>query len=202
MFVIIFSCSAFAQLKIGAGTGLNISNLVIRWDKNSPKIKGDAVSRINSEIFAEIPLDEQLFLYTGIAYSGKGANLFKTVDSNKQDSLRTRLNYLAVPLQLLYEIPSESKFRFRTSGGLYAGYGFNGSMKWKHGIPESEYHLHRGNEKRYRRLDLGYQFNVSVVYQYKAGLQFGYSRSLLNTDHPATIQKNRVMSIGFFFYLF
>ena len=124
---------AEAQWRLGLRAGLNGSNLVHRSDRQDKRTTGAVVSRLNGGLQLEIPLEDQWYINTGIHYSGKGANMFLT-ESLKKDSQRVRLNYLEIPVMVVYKFPSEKENQFLISSGPYLGYGFNGTINWKGGF--------------------------------------------------------------------
>lgn len=193
--------SGEAQWRLGVRAGLNSSNLVHRWSRHEELITGAAIARINGGLLVEIPLEDQWFIYSGLNYSGKGANLFATDSSMKKDSQRVRLNYVELPLMVLYKFPTEKEHQFLLSSGPYLGYGFNGNIAWKGGFIPAKMHIHREKEEEYRRFELGWM--VSAMYEIKSryGLRLDFSKSLLNIHHPETIQKNRVMGFSFYWYV-
>jgi Outer membrane protein beta-barrel domain len=189
-----------AQLRLGLKGGMNVSNLVHRWDRHDSRITGAAITRLKGGLLVEIPLEDQWYINTGISYSGKGANMFMTT-SMKKDSQRVRLNYLEIPAMVVYKFPSEKENRFLLSSGPYLGYGFNGSIAWKGGSIPTKKHIHRKEEEEYRRFELGWM--ISAIYEIKSryGLRLDYSKSLLNIQHPETRQKNIVIGFSFYWFL-
>ncbi len=192
---------AEAQWRMGLRAGLNGSNLVNRWDRHDKRTTGAVVSRLNGGLLLEIPLEDQWYINTGIHYSGKGANMFATDSTMKKDSERVRLNYLDIPVMLVYKFPSEKENRFLFSSGPYLGYGFNGTINWKGGFIPTKDHVHRKEEEEYRRFELGWM--ISAIYEIKSsyGLRLDFSKSLLNIQHPEAIQKSRVMGFSFYWFL-
>jgi hypothetical protein len=189
-----------AQWRFGLKAGLNRSNLVYRWEHHESN-SGAAITRFAGGFQIEIPLDEQWYLHTGPYYSGKGANLFVSDSTMKQDSERVRLNYIELPLMVVYKFPTDKKNQFLLSSGFYLGYGFNGTIAWKGGRPPTQKHIHRKEEEDYRRFEPGWM--ISAMYEIKSryGLRLDFSKSLLNIQHPDGIQKNRVMGFSFYWYV-
>lgn len=201
IFFILFSLPTEAQWRLGLRAGLNGSNLVHRWDRQDKRTTGEAVTRLNGGLLLEIPLEDQWYINTGIHYSGKGANMFASDSTMKKDSERVRLNYLEIPVMVVYKFPSEKENQFLISSGPYLGYGFNGSIAWKGGRPPTKKHIHRKDANDYRRFELGWM--ISAMYEIKSsyGLRLDFSKSLLNILHPDGIQKNRVIGFSFYWYL-
>jgi hypothetical protein len=156
---------------------------------------------LNGGLLVEIPLEDQWYINTGIHYSGKGANMFVTDSTMKKDSERVRLNYLEIPVMVVYKFPSEKENQFLFSSGPYLGYGFNGTINWKGGFIPTKDHVHRKEKEEYRRFELGWM--ISAIYEIKSsyGLRLDFSKSLLNIQHPETRQKNRVMGFSFYWYV-
>lgn len=192
---------AEAQWRLGLKAGLNGSNLVHRWDRHDKRTTGAVVSRLNGGLLVEISMEDQWYINTGIHYSGKGANMFVTDSTMKKDSERVRLNYLEIPVMVMYKFPSEKENQFLFSSGPYLGYGFNGTINWKRGFIPTKKHIHRKEEEEYRRFELGWM--ISAIYEIKSsyGLRLDFSKSLLNIQHPETRQKSRVMGFSFYWYV-
>jgi hypothetical protein len=189
------------QVRTGLRGGLNRSNLVERWDQPDGRITGAAVTRLNGGFLFEIPLEEQWFLHTGPYYSGKGANMHETDSTRKKDSVKIRLNYIELPVMIVYKFPGEKEHQFILSSGPYLGYGFNGSMAWKGGRPATQRHIHRKSAENYRRFELGWMISAHYEIESRYGLRLDFSKSLLNIQHPESWQKSWVMGFSFYWYL-
>lgn len=197
---------AVAQTKIGIRGGMNWSTLIYR-PQYSGGGKGSEpfLPRLNAGLLIEIPLndDNDWFIHAGPYYSGKGSGSGLKLFSTKNDTVRTYLNYIELPVSVQYKFSEGSKNRVGVSGGLYISYGFNGERLWKGGIPPAEKHLHRKEENRYKRLDAG--LNASFMYELKGkyGIKFDYSGSVFNISRQNYNSKvrNNVFGFSFFWYL-
>ncbi|HOZ67830.1 MAG TPA: porin family protein [Chitinophagaceae bacterium] len=201
IFFMLYFLPAEAQWRLGFRAGLNGSNLVHRSDRHDKRTTGAVVSRLNGGLLLEIPLEDQWYINTGIHYSGKGANMFASDSTMKKDSERVRLNYLEIPVMVVYKFPSEKENQFILSSGPYIGYGFNGTINWKGGFIPTKDQVHRKEEEEYRRFELGWM--ISAIYEIKSryGLRLDFSKSLLNIQHPETRQKNIVIGFSFYWFL-
>ena len=203
-FLLFIPFFARAQVKIGPRGGINLSNFIYRLQYSGDNKGSDPyLLRFNAGVGIEIPLneDDNWFLYTGPYYSGKGSGSGRKFFSSKQDTIRTYLNYIELPISVGYKFSERNGNRFIASAGFYAAYGFNGKIYWKGGRPETEKHLHRKEEEKYRRFEGGINFIAMYEIKSKWGVRLDYSRSIFNIHWPDDKQKNAVFGFSFFWYL-
>ncbi len=106
--------------------GMNISNVDFNY-KNNSESKIDAIYGFRFGLSRVIEVSENLNIQPGIGYAQKGYN-FNIADKWGQSSSgedAVRLNYLEVPIDLVYKVGS-----FRVSAGPYFSIMLNGSREW------------------------------------------------------------------------
>jgi hypothetical protein len=165
-----------AQTKFGITVGINIANMKEKVDDK--KHLRTFIPRIEIGSILEIPINENWILHTSPYYSGKGCRYGNTF-TTKNDSIRIHLNYIELPLQILYKFSSEKLSKVLIGGGCYVAYGFNGAVLYKDDVARTKKYLHRKNSY-YKRWDFGYSLNSSYQYNNKYGIKAGFSHSLLN----------------------
>lgn len=138
----LFLCStANAQFSV-ALTGGPQSNSVSPAFTMHPDTVRHGIKRqvgINFGFVGNAALDKKqtLFLRTGVLYSSKGSQseqYFDTVNVDVsqgpylvQATTKLQLNYIDVPINLLYKLPLKGKTKFLFGGGLQGSLFFNGS---------------------------------------------------------------------------
>lgn len=195
--------SLFTQTRIGLKGGVNMTNFIDRPDDDGDrKWRGSFLFRFNIGTQIEVPLndDDNWFLYTGPYYTGKGSGTGRKLFSAKDDTLRTFLNYIEIPINVGHKFSAESENRFSVSGGAYIGYGFNGRRLWKGGSPPTDRNLHRKGSY-YKRFDIGFAVSGMLEHKEKFGIRFDYSRSLIDISRKKWKEINNVFGFSFFWYL-
>lgn len=123
-FTICFLCLVgflSAQNRIGPKLGLNLSTLTLKSDGISLETK----SRVGFHfgMVAEVPVNENLAIQPGILFSQKGSKY------DLYESPNISLNYLEVPVNLMYKFPINS-LKVLIFGGSYLAYGIGGKAKF------------------------------------------------------------------------
>lgn len=189
-----------AQTKFGLSAGINMASMKVKSD--GKKHLRTFIPRIQFGTLLEIPISERWLLHTSPYYSGKGCRYGNT-SSTKNDSIRIHLNYIELPIQIMYRFPGENIHKILIGGGLYVGYGFNGEILYKLNPSRTERHLHR-KDSIYKRWDFGYSINSSYQINNKYGIKLGFSHSLLNIYRKGDDTykaKNIVFNISIFRFI-
>lgn len=174
-----------------------MANMKMKYDEK--KHLGAFIPRVQIGTILEIPINENWRLHTSPYYSGKGCRYGNTF-LIKNDSERIYLNYIELPVQIMYKLPGENLNKFLVGGGLYIGYGFNGAILYKDDPARTETHLHR-KDSYYKRWDFGYSLNSSYSINRKYGIKAGFSHSLINMYRDGDYM-NKVKNIVFALSLF
>ena len=111
-----------AKMTFGILGGVNYQNLNGK-DLGGDKLENDMLLGFHGGINVQIPIAPEFYFQPGIMYSTKGAK-------NTSGSIisTTQLNYIEVPLNMLYKA-SLGKGFFMLGFGPYVGYGISGNVK-------------------------------------------------------------------------
>lgn len=160
---------ASAQVSYGVRAGSNFSSVTtkIQGAKNTTNM----LVGIAAGVYAYLPVAPQLYLQPSLMYEGKGGA--QTVQGYK---IKTRLNYLTLPVDLLYkpEMPNGSG-SWMVGLGPYFGYGISGKESggpsgFSGGDP---FDAGAGSLKRF---DFG--ADIQLGYEMASGFNIGISTEL------------------------
>ena len=209
--ILCLSGKVLAQFNYGAKAGVNISNFGIT--DNSPYVG------FNAGVYAEYFLPSSFGLSAGVDFSQKGSSFIpsRTKDSNEPSAMQTRLNYLDIPITVLYKINLDSDIHLLLKAGGYYALGISGkSTLFDNDIQLSnndpfggfELELEDGRKWQFKTFDssdYGCVLGVGVAYKhvrmgidYKLGLKnITDGISIVNGNTP----RNRVwgISVGYTF---
>jgi hypothetical protein len=126
----------FAQtVKYGIKAGLNLSNQYI--DNGYSAGDGKNLTGFNAGMIADIDFTK-FFIEPGLFYSGKGEELTVIMPgANPKGPIvyngSKRLNYIELPVNVLYKVRLFPGGNIHMGAGLYIGYGVsvNGIGKWR-----------------------------------------------------------------------
>lgn len=200
----------FAQsVKFGISAGLNESKAAFNQTGSSIKW----LAGLNAGAFAEVEFGS-LSLRPGVLYSQKGYKTTTNIVANSptggtggtvSGSGRSRLNYLEIPVNILYNI-SVKPGKIFLGGGPYFGYALSGHTKsstvadYGNGPAYDNYDFDIvfGKDGYLRRSDFG--LNAIAGLKIKNGLLFSvnYGYGLTNVAKPETgnKDKNRVATFA------
>lgn len=187
---------AAAQVKTSLISGINIST--IRFEEKFKNHK--PLVRYKGGLLVEFPFEKKWSMLSGLYYSGKGMVYGRSPSTGKIDSFIIKLNYVELPVNILYSFESGDENKISLSAGPFVGYGFNGIKRIRRSINPPIKHLHKKETDRYKRLELG--LNISVTYEFKSryGIFTGYSRSI-PTIHRYNKERNNVFSLSIIYFL-
>ena len=192
----LFVTSSFGKVRIGPSVGFNYSSLVQSGVDNDFKfgLKAGVTFDLGiAKFFSVVP--EVNFSQMGWKYLGEG--------EHKGQSETATLNYIQVPLNLVFKLKLGGNTRFLLFLGGYGAYAVSGNIKMDYGEGNTEKSKAPlgTNQGQINPLDigldagLGFQVNkVSFKLQYNAGIN-----SLNNTKTDAMLNCGFAMSLGFFF---
>jgi hypothetical protein len=155
--------------------GLNISNVTGKGLDMEPKLG------VKAGLVFNMPLSEVMFLQPGVFYSQKGF---------RNDSVRNNLNYIEVPLNLMYRLKLKKSGSLFASAGLYGAYALYGrtiddrdhvSTKISFGSKQ-----HQINPWGFgANMGVGYELpiNLYIRAQYGIGLISIYNGTTVDTRH-------------------
>lgn len=205
---------AFAQsVKLGISAGVNESKATVGETQSSINWLGG----LNAGVFAEVEFGN-LSLRPGVFFSQKGYKSTTVLIVNTPGgapgsfnaSGRIRLNYLEIPVNVLYNI-SISPGKIFLGGGPYYGYALSGHSKgstvadYGNGptYNNTEYDVEFGKDGSFKRSDFG--LNAIAGIKLKNNLLFsvnyGFGLTNLIQSDPNEKVKNRVaaLSVGYEF---
>ena len=146
-----------AQIYFGINGGINMSNLKTTVNGKDDGFKG-SIGYIGAAD-VNIPVGTNLLLQTGLQYESYHTKLNVTntgTDYTETINGKTHVEFISVPLKLLYQMPSGNNV-FSVGGGVYAGIGVSGHT----------------NGSTYSQTDYGGDFIVKDTSVIDQSLQFG-----------------------------
>lgn len=150
----------------GIKVGPDFSSLASK--SNNTKETSKMLVGLAGGVYANIPIAPQFYVQPTLMYEGKGG-------TDKQTDVKTRLNYLTLPIDLLFkpEMPNGSG-SWIVGIGPYFGYGLSGKISGTAGGTTLNEDPFKSNGF-YKRFDAG--ANVQLGYEMAGGFNIG-----LNTD--------------------
>ena len=211
LLLLLLSCFvsiSFAQsVHLGIRAGLNESALSgYDFVDNGTSVKGNAsyISRFHAGLFAEIPAG-RFSIEPGVFYTQKGGETklqTMTVISARQYYEKTTLNYLEIPVNVLYNIPVGVGKIF-VGGGPYAAFGLSGhyrSTYFTSSVQNTQSGEAQGEIKfdknGYRNPDYGINTLLGLRLKNNISFNVGYGFGLTNLYRSGTSAKNKVLSIS------
>lgn len=130
---IILSAAAFSQVSLGVQGIGNLSNAAVNTeDILNPAKKANVLP--GAGLVASIGVGERLAVLTGVNYLQHGFRLTSSLNqevgediANIKFDVKTRLNYLQVPVNVVYKFPSQF-YEVYVGGGAYFSYGIGGKI--------------------------------------------------------------------------
>lgn len=191
--------NALAQLSISPEAGLNIGNA--RYTVADGKFRPGTGTIVSPRFGAllQIPLYKGLHLQPGIFYSVKGASLIS--NEYVTSSATFTMNYIELPLNLLYRYNLGKAGGVFISAGPYAAMAFYGQ---KRGNSTDIGDINFGNNPgEFDRLDYGLNFGLGYITPIGFYFKGQYSTGLANLENtPGASYKNQALniSVGYTFY--
>jgi hypothetical protein len=188
--VLMITGVATAQdMRFGLLGGVNLQNINGK-DNGGDKLENTLIPGFHAGVNILIPIADQIYFQPGLLFSSKGAELF---DNDLLDFLNTkiRMNYLEVPLNLVYRGQLGDNF-ILLGLGPYLAYALNGNLI----IGDTKTELNFDNEVGVftglvmRRFDAG--ANIFAGYELGNGLffQLNAQLGLLNINPEVTSADN------------
>lgn len=189
----------FAQFKWGAGGGPHNTrvienNQIQNWDQ---EYKGHftPLGGFHAGIFSEINLtkNSNWALQPALLYTNKGRKFSKSFDSTQSFNNDTstinaswKVNYLELPVNLVYRFPLSQKVRFVLGGGPYVAFQLNGKTKYE--IINASGERETFGDKmatgdavnKYQKLNWGVNALAGFDFNDRVMITANYSRSLSN----------------------
>ena len=196
--LLIFSQISFSQLRIAiAGGGhtstINETNSLPNWSASDYSNRTGAHFGFIADL--QLGVNSKFYAQPGVMFYNKGRKFFKTYDTTVYNYISIDkeqfINYVDIPLNLVYKIPLGGKIKFFLGGGPYLSFFYNGSEKTETYLKTGKYQTEENKDlpvgnapDKYKTFDLG----VNAT----AGIEFGgifiagnYSRGLTGMYTPS-----------------
>lgn len=164
--------ATFAQTTFGVKLGPSFSSLASKTDGSKETSK--MLVGLAGGVYANLPLVPEFYIQPSLMYEGKGGK-------DKNSDIKTRLNYLTLPIDLLFkpEMPNGSG-AWIIGVGPYLGYGFSGKASGNVGGGEVSIDPFKDNGQTggavLKRFDAG--ANVQLGYEMANGFNIGLNAEL------------------------
>jgi hypothetical protein len=201
---------AFSQtINFGIKAGVNLSTLPqsgLPYQVDNKNLTGYHAGIIADLGFQNFSIQPALFFITkGSSYPGIVAN---NTGNTAKVTTTIKLNYLELPVNLLYKLQATPGVKVYFGGGPYLGYGLSGTWKYPNPTgPIGSYSyksMSFGTDtlRDYKNPDYGFNFITGVELKKRFTIDLNYSLGLGNIgwDQVAKI-RNRSMglSVGYLF---
>lgn len=183
-----FALASFSQVRFGVKAGLNLASQ--KFSGFGINITGDNLVGFNVGGVVDIPVASSFYFQPGVSYSLKG-----TKSTFLDETVKTTLNYVDVPLNLMYKVKA-SKVAVVILAGPNIGFGISGKSI---SDTDSEDVKFGSDEDQVKRLDFGLNFGAGVEFgKFQVTAQYGLGLSnLANTaDGDDSKVKNNVISFN------
>ena len=180
-----------AQLRIAlAGGGhtstINETNNLPNWSESNYSSRTGAHFGFIADL--QLGVNSKFYAQPGVMFHNKGRKFFSTYDTSVYEYIsidqKQYINYVDIPLNLVYKIPIGGKAKFFLGGGPYLSFFYNGMEKTETYLKTGKYETQENTDLpvgdgpgKYKTLDLGINGT--------AGVEFGgffiagnFSRSL------------------------
>ncbi|HEX5554205.1 MAG TPA: porin family protein [Chitinophagaceae bacterium] len=159
---------SFAQTSFGIKAGPDLANLTTKI--GGAKGSSNAIIGVAGGVYANLPVAPMLEVQPSLLYEGKGE-----VQSVQGYNIRTRLNYLTLPVDLLYTAEMAGGGGWMIGVGPYLGYGISGKVS---GGPQGSYggNPFKADEGSLKRLDAG--GHIQLGYEMANGFNIGLNAEL------------------------
>ncbi|GAB3688901.1 hypothetical protein GCM10027592_04570 [Spirosoma flavus] len=174
--LLIASVTSYAQVRVGITAAGTVNNFAYR-DRTGGD-PSESIIGVQAGLMFDAPLGGGLSLRPQVLYALKGAKQ----RSGSAEAL-INLNYIEVPVQLVYGIPAGAG-KVALGIGPYLGYAVSGNVTTKIGGSSNTEKMTFGSaQDQLRQLDLG--LRASIGYELSSGLTITgfYSPGLLNISN-------------------
>ncbi|QEH40222.1 porin family protein [Chitinophaga sp. XS-30] len=167
-----FAGASFAQVKFGVTAGPSFSSYTskVSGDKETSKL----MTGLRAGITVDLPLADEFYIQPSLLYVGKGGMM---ESENFDLKLKTRINYLELPINFMYK-PEVGNGNIFIGFGPYIAYGLGGKSELADDNGNklsSDIEWGNDNMSQMKRLDAGANFQFG--YEFPMGFNIG-----LHTD--------------------
>jgi len=188
--------TTFSQVRFGVKAGLNLANQKISGSGIDLSTKNTVGFNIGGVV--EIPIASSFFFQPGVSFSTKGFKYEETL-LGTTTTLKSSLNYLDIPLNLMYKIRATENLGVLVLAGPNLGLGLSG--KYDDGTEKTDVKFGSAEDDDLKALDFGLNFGAGVEFgKFQITAQYGLGLSNLSTQTDASA-KNNVLSfnVAYFF---
>lgn len=191
--LLIFSHSLFAQLRIALAGGGHSSTIIETndlpgWAEMKKNYSGRTGAHFGFIADLQLGLKSKFYFQPGVMFYNKGRKFYGTYDTAQYNYFsidkKQLINYVDLPLNLVYKMPLSGKTKLFIGGGPYLSFFYNGSEKTETYMKSGQFVTDENADlpvgdgpDKYKTLDVG----VNAT----AGVEFGgffiagnFSRSL------------------------
>lgn len=203
---------SFSQVRFGVQAIGNAGNVSVKYE-DAGNLKKSARIGFGAGVVAEIPLQNNFSLRPSLNFLQKKAEIEFPADeeSGKTSTMTSSLNYLELPVNLVYSIPVNNMSVY-FSAGPSLGYGISGKMKYKGWQVSEEPHEVTPVEEStdafkkedkggagLKRFDLSANVNAGIQLNNGLYVNAGYLAGLSNLVESEGKYKNRgiLLTVGF-----
>jgi len=180
LLAIIYGLLANAQPTISITGGLHQSTISpdMDWQPNVLSSTQTAITGVHIGFLADIPFSVRSHFYfqPGVLYAAKGAKTTQVMDSAKSDirsSVITRnLDYIDIPLNLVYKIPIKGSTAFIIGAGPQASLFYNGQVQSASTSTFGQYIVKENNDLPVGKGEAQYQ-TIHFAINALGGFDFG-----------------------------
>lgn len=208
---IILSAASFAQLRLGVQVTSNLASANVK-SKYDIDFNKSLASLPGVSVVVQYDLGRHLSLRSGVTYLKQGVKLKHAEDEFGSTTTTTRLNYLQVPVHVIYNVNVGGTRLYAGLGG-YGAYGISGEVKntlWfytddgGYDFTEKLKAFKKSEEDggNFQRKDYGLSALAGVQLRNGLFIQAGYQQGLTNISRDKEDRyrnKGAQLSIGYFF---
>lgn len=136
MVLCVVSITTFGQLKFGIEAGYNISQFSEKGS-NQQFYDLSTINGFNIGLVAEEKLKKHFFVQTGLSFTEKGSEKITTQFATNGASTTIKLNYLQLPVNLVYKVKLNHCITALLGAGLYGAVGISGTNKGANTIKDA-----------------------------------------------------------------
>jgi hypothetical protein len=192
----LFATTSFGQVRLGPSVGFNYSTLL------EDNVDNDFVIGLRAGLTVDLGIAKFFSVVPEVNFSQMGWK-FLGEDQHQGQSETARLNYIEVPLNLVFKLGGKTA-RFLIFAGPYAAYAINGNIKMEYGEGNTEKSKapFGTNQGQINPLDIGLDFGVGAQIksfffklQYNAGLN-----NMSNVKANPMTNGALAFSLGYFLF--
>lgn len=168
--LLLFATTASAQ-RIGIEAGVNFANQTLSYDDpflGDERESGDERTGLKLGVVLDYQLEPGFYFQPGLYYSQKGFEDFGGIDE-------VRIDYLELPLNLLFKAGNSRTGRFFAGGGPYLGFALGGEGELQNGR-DFDVNVGEDIDDEVDFIDAG--LNLTVGYELPMGVFFRANAAL------------------------